>query len=91
MGVTLQFQETVPLCQGYIRDVNGLRGFLFAACNMSAGLLTHKNSRELTKIAATGLFPPSHAAGSSEMINQWIELVQQKNTLVTEESDLMVA
>nr|XP_023649329.1 F-actin-monooxygenase mical1-like isoform X2 [Paramormyrops kingsleyae] len=30
-------------------------------------------------------------AGSSEMINQWIELVHQKNALVSEESDLMVA
>ncbi|KAI4883596.1 hypothetical protein NFI96_020712 [Prochilodus magdalenae] len=29
--------------------------------------------------------------GSSTMIDQWIELVQQKNDLVSEESDLMVA
>ncbi|XP_062397053.1 F-actin-monooxygenase mical1 isoform X2 [Sardina pilchardus] len=34
--------------------------------------------------------PPSESA-DSDLIGQWIELVQQKNALVSEESDLMVA
>ena len=35
--------------------------------------------------------PSPGSAGSSDMIDQWIALVHQKNILVSEESDLMVA
>lgn len=34
---------------------------------------------------------PSESDGSVTMIDDWIELVQEKNALVSEESDLMVA
>lgn len=34
---------------------------------------------------------PTGSGGSPEMIDQWIHLVHQKNALVSEESDLMVA
>lgn len=34
---------------------------------------------------------PPDDSGSPEMIEQWIELVLKKNSLVSEESDLMVA
>lgn len=34
---------------------------------------------------------PADDSGSPEMIEQWIELVLKKNSLVSEESDLMVA
>lgn len=34
---------------------------------------------------------PTDDSGSPEMIEQWIELVLKKNSLVSEESDLMVA
>ena len=34
---------------------------------------------------------PPGGGGSPEMIEQWIQLVHEKNELVSEESDLMVA
>lgn len=37
------------------------------------------------------LVHPPDDSGSPEMIEQWIELVLKKNSLVSEESDLMVA
>lgn len=46
---------------------------------------------ELHEVKFDGTCSPADDGGSPEMIEQWIELVLKKNSLVSEESDLMVA
>ncbi|MBN3303350.1 MICA1 monooxygenase, partial [Amia calva] len=53
--------------------------------------VTFKDLEEKGVILERALRGESGSGGSPEMIDQWIQLVQEKNALVSEESDLMVA
>ncbi|XP_035377403.1 F-actin-monooxygenase mical1 isoform X1 [Electrophorus electricus] len=53
--------------------------------------VTFKHLEEKGVVLERSLRGEPGSDGSSVMIDQWIELVQQKNALVSEESDLMVA
>lgn len=39
----------------------------------------------------SNIFPLAESSGPPDTIEQWIQLVHEKNALVSEESDLMVA